>query len=120
MPYPHLQNVMTCLVETCDLFTPRRGSDLDIICPTFLIPRSENTCRRSVCWQTVKDQRLSGDLKCFYSIYIVSSQALFLFSLLTTILGLVLLFYLNSIHKAICRPSVVRPLAEIRTRDGRN
>ena len=41
---------------------------------------------------------------------------------LTANLGLVLLLYVYSIHRAICRPSdhsVVRPQAENRTRDGR-
>ena len=44
------------------------------------------------------------------------------FTYITANLGLVLLIYLYSIHRAICRPSdhsVRRPRAEIRNRDGR-
>ena len=69
-------------------------------------------------------------MKMFYS-YTVASMYLYhlhialvppFFFLLTANLGLVLVIYLYSIHRAICRPSdhsVVRPRAEIRTRDGR-
>ena len=48
---------------------------------------------------------------------------LFFLLTLTADLGLILLIYLYSIHRAIYRPwdhYVVRPLAEIRTQDGRN
>ena len=47
---------------------------------------------------------------------------IFIIFLLTANLGIVLVIFLYSIHRAICRPSdhsVVRPQAEIRTRDGR-